>query len=69
MDFDGICKWLIDNGFRRVSLNGPSRSIYMNDDNSITVGVTEHKEDKLTELEEELVKKRLVELGYLMVFI
>jgi hypothetical protein len=65
MNFDDIVKWLADNGFRRVSLDGPNRQIFMNEDKSITVGVTEHEKEVMTAKDEEVVKKRLKELGYL----
>ena len=67
MNFDEICKWLVDNGFRRVALSGANKQVYMNDDKSITVGVTEHEKDNLTAKEEERIKNRLKELGYLLV--
>ena len=65
MKFDDICKWLVDNDFRRVSVEGPNKWVYMNDDYSLSVVVKEHYEDKLTLEDEERIRARLVELGYL----
>ena len=64
INFDDICKWLKKNGFRMVSLNGPSKKTFINKDYTITIIVDEHKEE-MTAKDEEIIKKRLVELGYL----
>lgn len=63
--FDEMCKWLKNNEFRRVSVNGPNNWIYNNKDNTLSITVEEHYEDKLSAEDEERIKKRLVELGYL----
>ena len=65
MKFEDICKWLKENDFRRVSVEGPNKWIYNNDDNSLSVTVEEHYEDKLTVEDEEKIKVRLRQLGYL----
>ena len=63
--FEDMCKWLKDNDFRRVSVEGPNKWTYNNDDNTLSVMVEEHYEDKLTPEDEKRIKKRLIELGYL----
>ena len=65
MKFEDICKWLVDNGFRRVAAEGPNKWVYMKDDHSVSVVVRDHYEDELTEAEEELIRDRLRKLGYM----
>jgi dephospho-CoA kinase len=61
---DNLIELLKEMGFRRVSMDGVSKQRFMNDDFSLSVIVEENLE-KLTAQEEELIKKRLKELGYL----
>ena len=63
--FDDVVKWLKNEGFKRQSVQGPNHWVYINEDKSVSVTIEEHYEDKLTLEEEERIKKRLVELGYL----
>ena len=63
LTFYDICRWLEDNNFRRVSKNGDTNYVYHNEDNTIMVTVTENL---FTEEDEELVKERLRQLGYLV---
>ena len=51
-------------GFRRVSLDSPYIETYISDDYKVQVIVEENR-DEMTEKEEELIKERLRELGYL----
>ena len=67
LTFEDICKWLVDNGFRRVSVEGANKWIYMNDDYSLSVVVRQEESENLTVHEEELVKDRLKSLGYLFI--
>lgn len=64
MMYDEICQYLKDRGFKRTSINGPSKSIFISDDYTVTVTVEENKED-LTAEEEERIKERLRALGYM----
>jgi len=65
MNFDEVCEWLAVNGFRRVGLDGHAKQIYMNDDESVCVTVEENLDENMTASDEERIKQRLVELGYL----
>ena len=57
-------KKLIEMGFRRVSLDSPYIETYVSDDYKVQVIVEENR-DELTNKEEEMIKDRLRELGYL----
>jgi len=59
-----VKKNLIEMGFRRVSLDSPYIETYISDDYKVQVIVEENR-DELTSKEEELIKDRLRELGYL----
>ena len=61
--FDEICRWLEENEFRRVSSNGENDWVYSNNDNSLTVTVSQNY---FTKEDEETVKERLKQLGYLI---
>jgi hypothetical protein len=64
MIYDEICKYLKDKGFKRTSVNGPTKSTFISEDYTVTVIVEENKE-VLTAEEEERIKERLRALGYL----
>jgi len=64
LTFDEIIEYLKDNDFRRVSLEGPNKQTYLNSDHNITITIEEHKEI-LSKEDENIIKKRLKELGYL----
>lgn len=65
LTFDDICKYLSDNEFHRVSVDGACRQIYLNDDKTLCVTVEERLIEKLSSEEEARIKKRLTDLGYL----
>ena len=64
MKFDELCKYLVDNGFRRVSLDGPNKRTFMNKDYTISV-IVEELNEEMTKEDVDRIKKRLKELGYL----
>lgn len=66
MSFDEICKYLVDNGFRRVSVEGAHKQIFISEDRKLSVHV-EEKADELTAEDDERIKRRLTELGYLLI--
>lgn len=63
-NLEEITSYLKNKGFRRVSLEGPNKQTYISSDYSVSITVEEHK-DKLTPEDEERIKNRLRELGYL----
>lgn len=66
MDFDGLCDLLEENGFVCTSINFSegSKKIYRDKDFKLFVEISEQIEN-LTAAEEEKVKQRLRELGYM----
>lgn len=64
MRLEEVKKKLLEIGFRRVSLNSPYIETYVSDDYKVQVIVEENR-DELTNKEEELIKERLRQLGYL----
>jgi hypothetical protein len=62
--FEDTCKLLIKHGYRPISMNGPTKRIFIDDQTNISITV-EFDKDKMTPADEELVKQRLIELGYL----
>lgn len=64
MKFDDIVKYLKKKGFRRISADGATKWIYVSDDYKIQVTIEENVEE-LTAEDEERIKQRLRELGYL----
>ena len=64
MNFDTLTKYLKDNGFRRISADGANKWIYIDNNHNLQVTIEENK-DELTAEDEERIKQRLVELGYL----
>ena len=64
LNLEDISKYLIDNGFRRLSLDGHNKQTYINEDNTLTIIIEENIDD-ITPEDEERIKKRLIELGYL----
>ena len=64
MRLEEVKKKLIDMGFRRVSLESPYIETFISDDHKVQVIVEENR-DELTSKEEEVIKDRLRELGYL----
>ncbi len=62
--FEQTCSILRMHGYRPVSMDGPTKRIFIDDDTKITVSV-ELDKDKITSKDEELIKRRLKELGYL----
>ena len=64
MRLEEVKKKLLEMGFRRVSLNSPYIETYVSDDYKVQVIVEENR-DELTNKEEELIKERLRQLGYL----
>jgi len=59
-----IDKFLLDSGFERVGMKSGIPYRYRNDTASITISMLVDN-SMLTEKDEELIKKRLIELGYL----
>jgi len=64
MNFDTLTKYLKDNGFRRISAEGSNKWIYIDNNHSLQVTIEENK-DELTAEDEERIKERLRQLGYL----
>ena len=64
MRLEEVKKKLIEMGFRRVSLDSPYIETYVSDDYKVQVIIEENR-DELTNKEEEMIKDRLRELGYL----
>ena len=64
LTFDDIFKYLKENGFRRITVNGPSKWTLISDDYKLQITIEEN-EDKLTEDQEKRIKQRLKDLGYL----
>jgi len=65
MIFDEVCGLLKDLGFKRVSVSGPNKSVYVNDDYTLHVTVEYTKSDDLTEEEISKIQERMRQLGYL----
>jgi len=63
MDYDNICELLKESGFRRIGVEGSKKSTFVNKDYSVYVTVEENQTE-LTEMQVELIKKRLKALGY-----
>jgi len=64
MKFDEVVSLLKENGFKRMSVDGPNKINMVNDDRSVFVHIEENI-NELTAEQEEIIKKRLRELGYL----
>jgi len=67
-EFKKITKLLKSNGYRNIGRDGVNKETYTNEDQTIFITI-EYCDDEMTAEDEELVKQRLIELGYLMVFI
>jgi predicted RNA binding protein YcfA (HicA-like mRNA interferase family) len=63
MKFDEVCEFLKEKGFRRVSLDGPSKQRFVNKDYTISVTVEENQ-NELNAEQIAMIKKRLRDLGY-----
>ena len=63
-EFDEICGILIGRGYKQVSLSGPTKRIFVNDDAKINITI-EFDDTQMTEKDEDIIKQRLIELGYL----
>jgi len=64
MKFDELVKYLKDNNFRRISVDGANKWIFISNDYTLQVTV-EEKQNELTAEDEERIKERLKQLGYL----
>jgi len=64
LTFDDIFKYLKENGFRRITINGPNKWTMISDDYKLQVTI-EEGDDTLTKEDEERIKQRLKDLGYL----
>ena len=64
MKFDELCSMLEKEGFIRTAVCEGTKKIYRDKDFTLFIEVSE-KIDQLTAAEEEAVKRRLRELGYL----
>jgi len=64
LTFDDIFKYLKENGFRRITVNGPNKWTMISDDYKLQVTI-EEGDDTLTKEDEERIKQRLKDLGYL----
>ena len=64
MNFDETCELLKGNGIRRVGVEGANKWSFINKDYSVSITVEENQ-TKLTSEQEELIKDRLRQLGYL----
>ncbi len=62
--FDDVRSYLKSNGFRRVSVAGPHKQTYISENHKLSVTIEESIEG-LTAEDEEKIKQRLKELGYL----
>jgi len=63
-DFEEIRKYLENKGFISVSMEGAIKQIYLNKDRTIQITM-EIDKSRMTREDEEKVKQRLRELGYL----
>jgi len=63
-EFEEICKLLKDRGYRPVSMEGPTKRVFIDDNSKISVTI-EIDNDMLTAEDEKLIEERLIELGYL----
>jgi hypothetical protein len=63
-EFDEVCGILIGRGYKQVSLSGPTRRTFVNDDAKVSI-IIEFDDSQMTEKDEEIIKQRLIELGYL----
>lgn len=63
-EFERICKILINEGYRETSIEGATKRIFSNNDNKINITV-EVDMDRISAEDEEVIIKRLIELGYL----
>ena len=64
MNFDETCELLKEKGFRRVGVEGANKWSFINKEYSVSITVEENQ-TKLTSEQEELIKSRLRDLGYL----
>ena len=64
MKFDELTEYLKENGFRRISVDGANKWIFINKDYTLQVTV-EEKQTELTAEDEERIRARLIQLGYL----
>jgi len=62
--FEQICGILKMHGYHPVSMDGPTKKLFIDEDYNITVTI-ELDKDKMTAKDEKIVKRRLRELGYL----
>lgn len=64
MNLEHVVKHLNEIGFRKVAIEGPYIVKMISDDRAIRVTIEEDSTE-LTSEQEEIIKKRLRELGYL----
>ena len=64
MTYEEICKYLKDKNYREISIEEDISRKYISDDNKVIVYVERNRE-WITQNDEELIKKRLRELGYI----
>jgi len=62
--FDEVCEFLEENDFVSVSIRGITKRVYINKKYGISV-IVEKDLSAMTEADEELVKDRLRQLGYI----
>jgi len=63
-EFEEVCKILKDRGYRAVSMEGPTKRIFIDDEHNINITI-EIDNDTLTAEDEKIIEERLIELGYL----
>ena len=64
--FDDICRYLEDNGLRCVSMVEGNDRVYIDNDDQIEIHIKENiPNENMTPEDEERIKNRLIELGYL----
>lgn len=67
LTFDDICKYLEDNDFECISMHKGNKRIYVTDNDRLIVHVEENiPNNELTSEDEERIKKRMKELGYMI---
>lgn len=64
LNFEDIFAYLKENGFRRITVEGPNKWTMISDNHKLQVTIEEN-EEILTKEDEERIKQRLKDLGYL----
>ena len=66
LTFDDICKWFEENGLECVGMDMGNDRVYVDKDRYIEIHISESiPSDQMTPEDEDRIRERLVELGYL----